>query len=327
MQNGYMMPSTPESMTEIGKKISEDECLKENIFLAGRVGVQWHTEVSSGDHCVTQVFCSAVPITYAQTVRGTKPKDWKPLAEIILESAYQATLLTGAIMAARLGKRVSVYLIQLGGGAFGNPGPWICAAMEKALLANLDKPLDVKLVNYGRPPSENFIKLEQIGCSQADRRSTLITGVINHATASSHTGIKTYFLAVIPIFLAILVMLSKTGKVGPSYGAVKTSFQKLEGLVGDHNVKTILDHVSVGDFTKEEVEDLADHLHPKVRGAFIRAKGEVNFVFNEKTMKTMLTNWYEEEAFELTEEEAINKLIVALKESDKAYIAFELRQK
>ena len=119
--------------------------------------------MSTGDQCVTQVFCSAVPITYSQTGRGTKPKDWKPLAEIILESAYQATLLAGAIMAAKSGKRVTVYVTQLGGGAFGNPGPWICAAMKKALLANLDKPLDVKLLNYGRLPSENFVELEQIG--------------------------------------------------------------------------------------------------------------------------------------------------------------------
>jgi len=162
IQNGYMMPSTPESMKEIGEKISDDECLRENIFLGGRVGVQWSTEVATGDHCVTQVFCSAVPITYSQTGRGTKPRDWRPLAEIILESAYQATLLTGAILAAKQGKRVSVFLTMLGGGAFGNPGPWICAAMKKALLANLDKPLDVKLVNYGRIPSDNFVMLEQI---------------------------------------------------------------------------------------------------------------------------------------------------------------------
>eukprot|EP00092_Neocalanus_flemingeri_P014986 GFUD01016185.1.p1 GENE.GFUD01016185.1~~GFUD01016185.1.p1 ORF type:complete len:356 (+),score=99.41 GFUD01016185.1:137-1204(+) len=160
MKNGYMMPSRSDAMKEVGERISNEDGLRESLFLNGRTGIHWSTEVTTGSHQVTQVFCSAVPITYTQTGRGTKPKDWKSLAEVILESAYEATLLTGAILAGKREQRVTVFLTCLGGGAFGNPSPWICAAMEKALLAHVDKPLDVKLVNYARMPTDNFVKLE-----------------------------------------------------------------------------------------------------------------------------------------------------------------------
>lgn len=158
MKNGYMMPRSG-AMKEVGEKISTEEGLRESLFLSGRVGIHWDTEVAPGTHHVTQVFCSAVPITYTQTGKGTKPKDWKSMAEIILESAYEATILTGAILAGKREERVTVFLTLLGGGAFGNPSPWICAAMEKALLSHLDKPVDVKLVNYARMPAQDFVKL------------------------------------------------------------------------------------------------------------------------------------------------------------------------
>ena len=123
-------------------------------------------------------------------------------------------------------------------------------------------------------------------------------------------------------------MGDKQGNVecsGDSVDEGKSSFQKLEERVGKHNVKTILEEVAVGNFTREEVEDFTAHLHPKVRGAFIRARGEVNFVFNEITMKTILSNWYEREVFKLTKEEAINKLAAALEKSEKADVAYELK--
>ena len=83
MKNGYMMPFRPEAMREIGERMT-DKTLRKSLFLSGRIGIHWSTEVASGTHKVTQVYCSAVPITYTQTGRGTKPKDWKGLAEVLL---------------------------------------------------------------------------------------------------------------------------------------------------------------------------------------------------------------------------------------------------
>ena len=119
----------------------------------------------------------------------------------------------------------------------------------------------------------------------------------------------------------------KTGHSGHSVYTGKSSFQKVEELMGEDNVNTILEAVAVGNFTKKEVEEFTGHLHPRVRGAFIHAKGEVNFVFNENTLKTILSNWYEKEAFKLTKEEAINKLTAALEKSEKADLAYEMGEK
>ena len=104
----------------------------------------------------------------------------------------------------------------------------------------------------------------------------------------------------------------------------KTSFQKFEELVGDGVTKTILDAVCVGNLTIEDAEEFANHINPEVRGAFIHARGRTNFVFDKRAVKTMLSKWYEKEAFRLTREQAINRLKTALEESEKADIADEL---
>lgn len=57
---------------------------------------------------VTQAFCSALPAAA-----------WAPSPRLVLEAAYEATLLTGVLKGAREGSR-RVQLTRLGGGAFGN---------------------------------------------------------------------------------------------------------------------------------------------------------------------------------------------------------------
>jgi hypothetical protein len=47
-----------------------------------------------------------------------------------------------------------VFLTLLGGGAFGNHGSWICAAMRRALELMTTFDLDVRLVSYGTPSKE-----------------------------------------------------------------------------------------------------------------------------------------------------------------------------
>merc|ERR1712179_92510 len=112
---------------------------------------------------------------------------------------------------------------------------------------------------------------------------------------------------------------------GGSSNARKSSFEKLEDHVGDYNVKTLLDAVDDGDFSKKEMEKFTGHLNSKVKGEFIRAQGEVNFVFDKNTMETMLTRWYEKGAFKLTKQEAIDELKDALEKSGKELIASELK--
>ena len=116
-------------------------------------GVHWDTQVKPPKtHRVAQVYASAVPVAYAKSTTVT---DWEAFARMVLEAAYDATLLVAKAMSQRQGgRRVTVYLTQLGGGAFGNPKAWILDAIKAALRKHQHAPLDVKLVHYcSVPPS------------------------------------------------------------------------------------------------------------------------------------------------------------------------------
>ena len=60
-------------------------------------------------------------------VSNTSSLEWEPFAQVILDAAYDATLLAGAVLAHAQGKRVSVFLTARGGGAT----PYICNHMCK----------------------------------------------------------------------------------------------------------------------------------------------------------------------------------------------------
>ena len=98
-------------------------------------------------HLVSQAFCSALAVAYTH-VPSTS---WKPFATLILEAAYEATLLEAVVNAGR-GPSNTVLLTFLGGGAFGNEDAWIRAAIEYALKKISRYSLDVLIVSY-RPPS------------------------------------------------------------------------------------------------------------------------------------------------------------------------------
>jgi len=97
-----------------------------------RIGLHWDVEVTDAETapgpCVTQAYCSAMPVAY-----GDPPASaWEPIARLVLEAAYEATLLAG-ILNARRGISNRVLLTRLGGGAFGNDPTWIDAAIDRAL--------------------------------------------------------------------------------------------------------------------------------------------------------------------------------------------------
>ncbi len=97
-----------------------------------RIGLHWDVEVIDAETapgpCVTQAYCSAMPVAY-----GDPPASaWEPIARLVLEAAYEATLLAG-ILNARRGRSNRVLLTRLGGGAFGNDPTWIDAAIDRAL--------------------------------------------------------------------------------------------------------------------------------------------------------------------------------------------------
>lgn len=75
---------------------------------------------------------------------------WRMFGTLILEAAYEATLLA-AVLNARRGASNTVLLTRLGGGAFGNEDEWIDNAMRRALNKVQTVDLDVRLVSFGAP--------------------------------------------------------------------------------------------------------------------------------------------------------------------------------
>ena len=164
MRNGYALPAGSGSIKSLGERLSSDAALSSAAAAALRVGVHWETQVQPpGEHRVCQVFASALPVAYAWS---TPASDWAPFAKLVLDAAYDATLLAARCKAAETetGARVRVYLTCLGGGAFGNKPAWIREAIKKALKAHHDAPLDVFLVHYGSevPPEWAAIHVDDV---------------------------------------------------------------------------------------------------------------------------------------------------------------------
>ena len=150
MSNGYAL-ATAEGLKAIDAVLhGADAATLDAMRGLLRIGVQSDVEVTDGPgpgQLVSQAFCSALPVAYSRL----PPSAWAPFARLVLEAAYEATLLVGIMNAAR-GASNRVLLTRLGGGAFGNEEDWIDNAMERALRITGDRDLDVAIVSYGRAP-------------------------------------------------------------------------------------------------------------------------------------------------------------------------------
>jgi len=98
-------------------------------------------------HRVSQTYCSALPVSYNRIQRSAK---WTRFATLVLEASYEATLLSAVLNMQEHGSPL-VYLTRVGGGAFGNDGRWIAAAIKRALALGRDAGLDVRIVSYSNP--------------------------------------------------------------------------------------------------------------------------------------------------------------------------------
>ena len=145
MRNGYALP-TASTLTHFNRRFSKlDEDGRDALRGALRIGIHRDVEVtrSQSRHLVSQAFCSALPLSYS----SAGSPEWESFARLILEAAYESTLLVAVENARRI-PGTPVYLTQLGGGAFGNRTAWIVAAMERAFHRLADSGLDVRIVHY-----------------------------------------------------------------------------------------------------------------------------------------------------------------------------------
>lgn len=151
MSNGYAL-CTKHGLAGIDRYLEQaDSAAIDELRADLAVGLHWDVEVTDapGDSrpSVSQAFCSALPVAYSD-VRGSH---WRRFAELVLEGAYEATLLAAALNARR-GASNRVFLTSLGGGAFGNADSWIEAGISRALELAATWGLSVILVSYSRPP-------------------------------------------------------------------------------------------------------------------------------------------------------------------------------
>jgi protein-tyrosine phosphatase len=159
MRNGYALCSYS-GLGAISKHLGALEP-GEIDDLRGKLAIGIHRDVevtdTNGDRrpLVSQAFCSALPVAYT----SVPPQQWERFASLILEAAYEATILA-SILNARRGKSRVALLTLLGGGAFGNRDEWIHAAMRRALKLGSGFDLEVKLVSY-RKPSEALLQTAQ----------------------------------------------------------------------------------------------------------------------------------------------------------------------
>jgi hypothetical protein len=161
MENGYAMPSEEQlaCINDILGTISSTD--RNRLLDSLRVGVQWGTQVTKprgAEHCVSQVYCSALPVSYCHH----PSEDFRLFASLVLEGAYRATFAAAVLNAhdPTSGSK-TVYLTLLGGGAFGNDLTWIMEAIHKALLHYQVWDLDVVIVAY-RPTLSVQLALEKL---------------------------------------------------------------------------------------------------------------------------------------------------------------------
>ncbi len=156
MRNGYALLDDAglDAIAAVLDYLDEPE--RDALRVSLRIGLVWDAEVTDAPETpgqtVSQAFCSALPISYAPVTKALAA----PFATLVLEAAYEATLLAAVLNAAR-GHR-AVWLTRLGGGAFGNATAWIDAAMVRALDAVRDQALDVRIVSYA-PPDQALLDL------------------------------------------------------------------------------------------------------------------------------------------------------------------------
>ena len=161
MQNGYAL-GTQTGLDAIAQHLGTLTTDQIDL-LRGKLRIGIHhdvevTEAAGPDRPrVSQLFCSALPVAYSRV----PPAHWEPFAVLVLEAAYEATMWATVLNAQRGASNV-IFLTLLGGGAFGNHGNWIHAAIRRALKLMTAYDLDIRLVSYGTPSKEIVAIAEEV---------------------------------------------------------------------------------------------------------------------------------------------------------------------
>ena len=150
VRNGHTFGSA-EQLAALADELSRHD--RDALLGEVRIGLQRDVGVTFSDRftqsppperLVSQAFCSAVSCAYA----GIGVDSWEPLAKLVLDAAYEATLWAAVINGADRAHTPRVWLTQVGGGAFGNRKLWIAEALARAIRRLGDFDLDVRVAHY-----------------------------------------------------------------------------------------------------------------------------------------------------------------------------------
>ena len=151
VKNGYTQ-ATPEQLQALAEELPLHD--REELLGALRIGLQRQVGVTfarrfeppagAEEPLVSQAFCSAISCNYSNVPLEL----WEPLATLVLDACYEATLWAAVIDAAEGRGSGKVWLTFIGGGVFGNKDSWIAGAIRRALtrLGNID--LDLRIAHY-----------------------------------------------------------------------------------------------------------------------------------------------------------------------------------
>ena len=160
IQNGYT-DSKNEKLQELNAFMYNNPDITEKMKEAYKAGIQFDTEVVATNFganiiyeedftkklLVTQVYCSAISISYSRASSYL----WSNFAKWVLDCAYEYVFYATIQNAQNHPEHPSakkVYLTSLGGGVFGNKHEWIRDAILKAATKFKDIGLEVYIVNY-----------------------------------------------------------------------------------------------------------------------------------------------------------------------------------
>ncbi|MEM6929327.1 MAG: hypothetical protein AAF602_20480 [Myxococcota bacterium] len=160
VQNGYLL-STPDRIAGLEATLADRDHAAWCDLV--RIGVQSRVEVTFAQRFVapeapqhvSQAFCSAAACGYAPSV---SPTHWAPLATVLLDALYEATLWAAVIDRAEGRGTGKVWLTFVGGGVFGNAPRWIAHAIRRAVDRARGFALDVHIAHY-RSLDPRYVRL------------------------------------------------------------------------------------------------------------------------------------------------------------------------
>jgi len=150
MRNGYALCSEVGLKAIAGLLDAGGEEVRDELRRWLAIGTHRDIEITDvregARRLVSQAFCSALPVAYG----GGRMSAWEAFARLVLEAAYEATMLAAVDQKSNI-----VLLTRVGGGAFGNADKWIDDAIVRAIKIVEHAGLDIRLVSHGNVHPSN----------------------------------------------------------------------------------------------------------------------------------------------------------------------------